>query len=134
MSGIHETKGTSNSSVLKTTTWGALIALSATIMVAGLVGYNPWSQAGNLSAPNASIADKGLPTATQPTLSAKGSPSFGHLQGKAPAFHGRPSPAETGVAPVHVSTAASPKNPIRSNQADLSQPSALNHRYRPVQG
>ena len=42
MPGSKETPRTT-SSVLKTTTWGALIALSGAIFAAGVLGYNPWT-------------------------------------------------------------------------------------------
>src|SRR6266849_3263395 len=114
-------------SVLKTTTWGALIAFSATIMVAGLVGYNPWSPSGNLAGPNASIAERELPSAAQPAPSAKGSSSFGRLPVSALPFHSKSSPAETGVSQVSLSTVATPEDPIRSNQADLGRSNTPNN-------
>jgi hypothetical protein len=40
MPGKRETSP-NGSSVLKTTTWGSVIAMSAAILVAGLVGLNP---------------------------------------------------------------------------------------------
>ena len=47
MPGKHESSRTS-SGILKTTTWGALIAFSAAILVTGLIGYSPWTHFGRL--------------------------------------------------------------------------------------
>jgi hypothetical protein len=124
MSGIHETKGTSNSSVLKTTTWGALMAFSATIMVAGLVGYNPWSNSGNLAGPTATIADRELPASAKATPTAKDRSWFGHPSTRAVPLHGKTLPAQTGVAQASVSKTATAEKPVRLNQNDLSHSSA----------
>jgi len=50
MPGKRETNHT-GSSVLKTTTWGALIALTAATLVAGLLGHRQWTHSGDLGRP-----------------------------------------------------------------------------------
>ncbi len=57
MPGSYETPRTS--SVLKTTTWGALITLPGAIFVAGVLGYNPW----DLGRPSAQVAEQAPPSA-----------------------------------------------------------------------
>jgi len=70
MPGKHETSHT-GSSVLKTTTWGALIAFSAAILVAGLLGYRPWVHSGELGRPAAHLAEQSLPPAAHSATPAK---------------------------------------------------------------
>ncbi len=62
MPGSHETSRTA-SSILKTTTWGALIAFSAAILVAGLLGYNPWTHFGDRGRHSSQVAEQSLPSA-----------------------------------------------------------------------
>ena len=60
MPGSYETPRTS--SVLKTTTWRALITLPGAIFVAGVLGYNPW----DLGRPSAQVAEQAPPLAAHP--------------------------------------------------------------------
>src|ERR1700721_109634 len=59
MPGKNETSR-NGSKILKTTTWGSVIALSAAILVAGLTGLNPLSQPGDFGHPAAQVAEKAL--------------------------------------------------------------------------
>src|SRR5260370_623730 len=77
MSVTLETGRSVKGSVLKTTTWGALIAFSATIMVAGRGGDNPWTPSGDLARPAAPVAHPGLPAAG---ANAKGALPLIHAQ------------------------------------------------------
>ena len=65
MPGSKETPRTT-SSVLKTTTWGALIALSGAIFAAGVLGYNPWAHSRDLGRPSAQVAEQAPPLAAHP--------------------------------------------------------------------
>ena len=58
MPGRYETPCTTGS-VLKTTTWGALITLSGAILVAGLLGNSQR----DLGRPSAQVAEQALPSA-----------------------------------------------------------------------
>ena len=55
MPGKHETSPTGNS-VLKTTTWGSLIAFSAVMLLAG-IRYNPWNPPSDLNGPSAHVEE-----------------------------------------------------------------------------
>src|SRR5580658_8116424 len=108
------------SRVLKTTTWGAVIALSAAILVTGLVGLNPLTKSGEFGRPAAQVAEKALPS-SGPSLTPalQGSFNGGDVREDQPVLgKALPSASET-VSDSSVSTVASP---IRSSQAELSQP------------
>ena len=64
MPGKRETNQT-GSSVLKTTTWGALIAFSAAILVAGLLDTTRGPDSGGLGRPSAQVAEQRLPSAAR---------------------------------------------------------------------
>ena len=78
MPGKQENSRTARS-VLKTTTWGAVIALSAALLVAGLVGLNPEIQSGDLGRPSAQVAEHRLPSAAHSEARTDGGLSLIHI-------------------------------------------------------
>ena len=75
MPGKHETSRKA-SSVLKTTTWGAVIALSAALLMAGLVGLNPGTPSGDLGRPSAQLAENGTQSAAHSTARTQANSSY----------------------------------------------------------
>src|SRR6266849_5926448 len=126
MPGSHETSRTA-SSILNTTTWGALIALSAAILVAGLLGYNPWTYFGDRGRPSSQVAEQRLPSAAHAGTSALEGPSLGKAIGRALSRHDKSASSVTATSPISASAAATPENPIRLNQADLGRSNTPNH-------
>src|SRR3977135_190507 len=86
MPSTHETPR-NTSSMLKTTTWGALIALSAAILMAGLVGYSPWTHSGDLGRPTAQLSEPPVPPAVPSTAPAPGDSPLGETVGQALPSH-----------------------------------------------
>src|SRR6266851_2212886 len=127
MSVTLETGRSVKGSVLKTTTWGALIAFSATIMVAGLVGYNPWPPSGDLARPSAQVAEQGLPSAGPSATPAQDSSSISRAFGQALPSQDNSAATVHATPVISASAAATPENPILSNQADPSHSNTPNH-------
>jgi subtilisin family serine protease len=123
MPGSHETRRTAGST-LKTTTWGALISLSAAILVAGLLGYSPRTHSGDLGRPTAQLAEQSLPPATHSAVPAQGDTTLGETIRPARILPRKSSPTESGVARASLSTATVPANAIHSNHSNLGNPSA----------
>src|SRR4029077_1638975 len=117
---------------LKTTTWGALIALSAAILVAGLVGYSSWTPSGGIGHPSAQVAEQTLPSAPHSGTSAVGSSSQGKATGRALSRHDKFASSVSAISPISHSAATTLQNPIRSNQAALAQSSSPSNDNGPV--
>ena len=120
MPGSYETPRTT-SSVLKTTTWGALIALSGAIFVAGVLGYNPWTHSRDLGRPYAQVGEQAPPLAAHPRTPSQDGSFKGEAPGRAVSSHAKSTPTVT-ATPV-ISAAATREIPIGSNQADLGHSS-----------
>ena len=116
MLGRRETSRTS-SSVLKTTTWGALIAFTAAVLVAALFGYNPWNPAGDFGRTSAHLAAQSLPSAGLASPVAHPRSSLDVSVDQALPLQGKPTQAGTSMAEVSVLAAAS-----RENADGLNQP------------
>src|SRR5712692_4275015 len=126
MSVTLETGRSVKGSVLKTTTWGALIAFSATIMVAGLLGYSPWTPSGDLARPSAQVAEQGLPSAGHSATLAQDGSSISGAFGRAFPSLDKSAATVSATPVISASAAATPENLIRSNQADLSRSNTRN--------
>ncbi len=109
MLGRRETSRTS-SSVLKTTTWGALIAFTAAVLVAALFGYNPWNPAGDSGRTSADLAAQSLPSAGLASPVAHPRSSLDVSVDQALPLQGKPTQAGTSMAEVSVLAAASREN------------------------
>src|SRR5580693_4715949 len=117
MRGTHNSSG-KGSSILKTTTWGALIALTAAILVAGLPGFNPWTHSGDVSHPSVQVAEQVQPLVAHSTTPARQDSTLSGVSGRSISVQGKSAQAEAGVAQVAVSPAASFENPIRPVQTE----------------
>src|SRR5216684_884142 len=126
MSVTLETGRSVKGSVLKTTTWGALIAFSAMILVAGLLGYNPWTPSGDLARSSAQVAEQGLPSAGPSATPAQDDSSMDGVIGRALPSRDKSAATVHATPVISASAAAAPENPVRSNQADLSHSNTRN--------
>src|SRR5712692_5871591 len=127
MSVTLETGRSVKGSVLKTTTWGALIAFSAMILVAGLLGYNPWTPSGDLARSSPPVAEQGLPSAGPSATPAQDGSSIRGAIGRAFPSQDKSAATVSATPVISASAAAAPENLIRSNQADLSHSNTPNH-------
>src|SRR6266851_8390248 len=126
MSVTLETGRSVKGSVLKTTTWGALIAFSAMILVAGLLGYNPWTPSGDLARSSAQVAEQGLPSAGPSATPAQDDSSMDGVIGRALPSRDKSAATVHATPVISASAAAAHENPVRSNQADLSHSNTRN--------
>src|SRR6266852_6280818 len=126
MPGTHETQRTA-SSVLKTTTWGAVIAFSAATLVAGLLGYNPWTHSGNLGRTEVRLAEQSLPSAASSPMPAKESSTLREAIGRALPFLGKSASTATPTSPIGASVVATGENLSPLNQSEVARSNTPNH-------
>ncbi len=125
MPGRHETSRTA-SSVLKTTTWGGLIACTAALLLAGILGYSPWNHAGDLGQTSVPLAAQSIPLTGLAAPAAHADSSLNVSVGRALPLTGKSTLAETATTEVSVSTAAP-----RENNADRSNQPVPRHSDAP---
>jgi hypothetical protein len=122
MPGKRETNHT-GSSVLKTTTWGALIALTAATLVAGLLGHRQWTHSGDLGRPTAQVTEQSLPVAHS-AVPAQRASSHSFASNPALFAHDNSSPAATQEARASLRPAGAVGNPLKWNPANFAHSSA----------
>src|SRR5882762_3695693 len=89
MPGKHETSSI-GSSLLKTTTWGALIACSAVMFAVGLLGHNHWGHSDNRHGASAQVAEESGPAAPQSEISVPTGTSLSGPADKTVFAHAKP--------------------------------------------
>jgi serine protease AprX len=122
MPGKHETSRTGNS-ILKTTTWGSLIAFSAVMLLAGSLRYSSSTSSSDLHGPSAHVEEHSQSAASHTAAPVQIDSTQTGKTLTLP-HHAKSSPAEAAVPQVSASAAATVPNPIRSNQTDLGHSSA----------
>jgi len=128
MPGKHETSRTGNS-VLKTTTWGALITFSAAILVAGILGHSPSTHSGDLGRSTVQLTEQSLPTSAHSAAPFQEGSSSGEAIGRALHLRGKSASTGTAKSPISISAsaAASSENISRLNQSEVARANASDH-------